>query len=107
MMKCMSQTEGLPFFAHCPHCLHPYAKQDARLLDRSDRATTYHLSCSSCLHAMLFSVHLKEGGMLCSGAFTDCSFEDALRFKRTGVVSVDDVLSAHLALQLDNFMEIR
>ena len=55
----------------------------------------------------MLKVSSREGGLSCAGVLTDCSFADALAFKDAQIISVDDVLSAHLALQLDNFIEIR
>ena len=80
---------------------------DAKLVAKRGNTVEYHISCAACHRALMLKVGTTGGRLSCSGVLTDCSFEDALLFKDCKKINVDDVLAAHLALQLDNFIEIR
>ncbi len=56
---------------------------------------------------MLFCVERQAESVLARGIFTDCEQEESKQFWEAPVISIDDVLAAHHALQFDNFLKMR
>jgi len=85
----------------------PYVPTSARILPGRSQKRIVHIWCQHCEHSLLFSVTLRQNGVVCAGIFTDCEYEDAKRLLFGDKISVDDVISVHAALQFDNFLEMR
>jgi len=101
------QPEEINLLTQCPTCQSTYHQQDARLIQKQGSTSIFHLSCWSCQSALLISIKRRPSGIVCSVVITDCNYEDAVKFKQSPKISVDDVIEAHNALELDNLIEIR
>ncbi len=98
--------EGLQLMSHCSKCKSRFTKEELQYIGEENGGTILHISCGTCRQNMLVSTLKKDGGIICQGMITDLSLDDAKRMLKAGKVSIDDVLSIHEALQLDNFMKI-
>lgn len=82
----------------CPFCSVSYDGERLRTLKKDGRRETLHATCLQCSRAMLYIVERAEQNISCVGIFTDCDAQDALRFMDRKRITLDDVLSVHLAL---------
>ncbi len=100
----MKSKEDAPHpLGQCPVCRTSYAAASVAPISQRGQTSLLHLTCDSCQHAMILSLRRSPQGLVCAGIVTDCSAEDAKRFASSEPISVDDVIEAHEALQLDKF----
>lgn len=90
----------------CPHCSLRYSASDIRVVSGVLERTILHVTCSGCMYKMLISIMKRREGIACFGISTDCSYSEALRLLEGGVITVDDVINVHEALQLDKFTQM-
>ncbi len=93
------QNSLLEPLATCPFCGVSYSEERLRTLKKDARREVLHATCSQCARAMFFTVERSEQNISCVGIFTDCDAQDAMRFMTRMPLTLDDVLSAHLALE--------
>ncbi len=72
---------------------------EARVLDENAEASLVHVRCKECRNAMLTLVQMTKAGVSSVGLVTDLSYEDVVKFKEEGTISIDDVMMAHQGLQ--------
>ncbi len=89
---------GFATVSRCPLCAAAIDPLEAKVLSETGERTLVHVLCRSCGHAVLALVVLGDSGMFSVGLVTDCSSEDAVRFREAAAVSADDVLAARAAL---------
>lgn len=93
--------------SRCPFCAADYPAEQIRPLSGLDSAHLVHVECLSCHCSMLLSIVKREGGLSCSGVFTDCLFADAVRFMAAKPICVDDVILVHQGFSLDKMMVLQ
>lgn len=95
-----SRSSRLPEpLSRCPFCATPYSDQDVRAIGRRREVQITHATCQQCLRAMLFAVERHGSHIACVGALTDCDLGDALRFEKEPMITLDEVLKAHVELR--------
>lgn len=82
----------------CPFCGVSYDEERLRTLKKEGRREVLHATCLQCSRAMYYTIERSEQNISCFGLFTDCDAQDALRFMSRKRISLDDVLSVHVAL---------
>jgi hypothetical protein len=90
---------GLISSSQCAFCSSSLEPLEAKLLDDRGERKLIHVNCRRCEHSMLAIVSVSEKGIFSIGMLTDCSPDDAMRFKSAGPISSDEVLHAHLGFR--------
>lgn len=72
---------------------------EARVLDENADASLVHVRCKECRNAMLTLVQMTKAGVSSVGLVTDLSYDDVVKFKEEGSISIDDVMGVHQGLQ--------
>lgn len=85
--------------AKCPFCTTLYANDGLRGLGRKKGGEVTHATCRQCLRAMIFAVERTGSHIACVGVLTDCDAEEAVHFEKNQVITLDEVLKAHVALR--------
>jgi hypothetical protein len=88
-------SEGLKLVSYCPVCESRYHPMDAQLLDEDGQTHLLHVRCRKCRSAILAVLLINTVGASSVGLLTDLSYEDVLRARLGGGVTVNDVLDVH------------
>jgi hypothetical protein len=88
-------SEGLKLISRCPLCKTSYDPLEAKVLQERDDAHLLHIICRKCANAVLALIFVSNDGVSSVGLVTDCSYDDVLRFRESGEVSIDDVLAVY------------
>ena len=90
--------DGLRIISYCPLCESEFNAMEARVLGENGETSLVHVRCKSCSNAMLALVLLTKAGVSSVGLVTDLTYDDVVKFKEDGKVSIDDVLRVHASL---------
>ncbi|MFZ2803954.1 MAG: hypothetical protein WA001_01900 [Patescibacteria group bacterium] len=88
--------------AHCPVCHAAYPAGDVRLLGEKGTTRLFHCTCAACGNAVLAVVLENAGAVSSVGLVTDLEIQDALRFQDVPVISTDECLAVHRALEAES-----
>lgn len=105
----MTDKQGSPeinLLTQCTHCQANYLSLKTKLVKQAEQYSIFHVHCSSCDGSMLLSMKRNQGGIMVAGIVTDCNAQEAKRFGQARPISIDDVIAAHSAVELDNFLKI-
>ena len=91
--------DGLRIVSYCPLCEAEFNPMEARVLGEDGETHLLHVRCRSCANAILALVLVTKTGVSSVGLVTDLSYDDVVKFKAEGNVSIDDVLAVHGALE--------
>jgi len=72
---------------------------EARILGEKGETSLIHVKCKACHNAMLALVLVTKAGVSSVGLVTDLSFDDVVKFRNKGRISVDDVLNFHESME--------
>jgi len=97
--------ENLRVISSCPICNARYHSAELKILEERNEAKLVYIQCRKCRSSVLAVVLANQLGVSSVGLVTDLSGEDVLKFRRQPVVSGDDVLDLHLALDQPNFLK--
>lgn len=97
--------EHLRVISSCPICNARYHAAELRILEERNDAQLVFLRCRRCQSSVLAVVLSNQLGVSSVGLVTDLSGDDVMKFRRHPVVSCDDVLSVHEALQQSDFLQ--
>lgn len=89
----------LKLINRCPACSTAYDTREARLFQKTERATLLHLTCTGCQSFFIAMVVKIGAGMGSLGMITDLSFDDIKRLYRTPEISTDELIAGYLWLQ--------
>ena len=90
--------EGLRLISFCPLCESEFHPMESRLLGERGEKHLVHVRCSACRNAMLALVLVSKVGVSSVGLITDLTYDDVVKFREKGRLSVDDVLAVHEGL---------
>ena len=96
--------EHLRVISTCPICNARYRSGELRILEERSDAQLVFVQCRKCRASVLAVVLANQLGVSSVGLVTDLTGEDVLKFRRQSVVSADDVLDLHLALNQATFL---
>ncbi len=99
MSSTNSWHDGLRIVSYCPLCEAKFNPMEARVLGEDGETHLLHVRCRSCANAILALVLVTKTGVSSVGLVTDLSYDDVVKFKAEGNVSIDDVLAVHGALE--------
>lgn len=99
MSSTNSWHDGLRIVSYCPLCEAKFNPMEARVLGEDGETHLLHVRCRSCSNAILALVLVTKAGVSSVGLVTDLSYDDVVKFKAEGRVSVDDILDVHRALE--------
>jgi hypothetical protein len=92
--------------AHCPLCQTAYDEHSIKLLGEQAASMTgqsatrmFHLTCSSCHHAVIAVILESQNGVSSIGLVTDLEVQDAVRMHDAPPISADDCVVAHEILE--------
>lgn len=92
--------------AKCPVCGSLYDFNRLEVLQEDGGATLMYIKCSTCQSAALSMMALGPYGIKLATTLTDLEQDEVLRFQDEGVISSEDVLVLHEALdKTDNWLE--
>ena len=93
--------ELLSLVLHCPVCGNKYNAENTNLIDRSefdrgeDASLLVHTDCERCKSSVVFSISMEGPEIFSVGMVTDLTSADAMKFKNSSEVSVDEVIEFH------------
>ena len=90
--------DGQVIVSRCPACESPFRRLEADVLGASGDRRLVHLRCADCQQMMLALLVPAPLGTLSVGVLTDCTSDDARRFRGGGPIADDDVLELHARL---------
>lgn len=91
--------------SYCPLCDAEFNPMEAQILGEDGDAHLLHVRCRTCSNAILALVLVTKAGISSVGLVTDLSYEDVLKFRSGGRLSVDDVIAVHESLGNKEFLE--
>jgi len=91
--------EGIKLISYCPLCESSYNPQQTRVLGEKDDSHLLHIQCGNCSNAIIALVLISAVGVSSVGLATDLAYHEVNLFKEAPVVSTDDVIEVHHALQ--------
>lgn len=86
----------------CPLCETAYNPMEARIVGEREDSHLVHIQCKKCLNALLTLVSISPVGMQSVGVITDLTLDDAVRFRESDEVGLDDAIGAHTMLHEDD-----
>ncbi len=92
-------NDGLRLVSYCPVCETRYNPMEAKLLGEEGETRLLHVRCRKCHHSILALVLVNQVGASSVGVLTDLIFDDVLKFKSNRIVSINDVIDVHTALE--------
>ncbi|PJA45678.1 hypothetical protein CO174_01960 [Candidatus Uhrbacteria bacterium CG_4_9_14_3_um_filter_50_9] len=92
-------NEGLKLVSYCPVCETRYNPMEAQLLGQDGETHLLHVQCRTCHNSILALVLVNPSGASSVGLLTDLSYEDVMRFRGNGSVTVNDVIDTHKHLE--------
>lgn len=98
-------NEGIKVVSRCPLCDSPYDNLDTRILGEDGETRLLHIRCQKCSNALLALILISQGAVSSVGLITDLSYEDVLRFQKGKMISTNDVIDMHTALNETQFLE--
>lgn len=98
--------DGLRLISYCPLCESEFNSMEARVLSVSGETSLVHVRCKGCQNAMLALVLTTQAGVSSVGLVTDLTYDDVVKFREEGRVSIDDVVAVHQSLTNGKLMEI-
>lgn len=102
---------GSPFYInsnldlriHCPVCKAEYGLNNSEVLEKKGGFASVYLTCPKCSSSVLTTIAFgTAGGILVAVMLTDLGTQDIRKFKKTGPISVDDVIEIHRELEGTN-----
>ena len=97
-------NEGLRLVSYCPICESPYNSIQTQSLWKEGQTNAFHLTCKKCGHAILAIAMTTEIGASSLGILTDLSYDDVVRFRMNRVISLNDVIDAHIIFSSDSIL---
>lgn len=97
--------ELLSLVLHCPICGSKYNAENTNLIERQDTgnadepAMLVHTDCELCKSSVVFSISMDGPEIFSVGMVTDLTSSDAVKFRGSSEISVDEVIEFH------NFLE--
>ncbi len=79
----------------CPVCGNDYQEPMLRLLGEGERDVFAHLTCGQCHSKILVKVVMTQNGVIGNALLTDLFPEEVDRFRKSGAVDANLVLSVH------------
>lgn len=76
---------------------------EAQMLGQDGETHLLHVQCRKCQNSILALVLVNQTGASSVGLLTDLSYEDVIRFRGNGSVTVDDVIDTHRYLEDGGF----
>ncbi len=98
-------NDGLRLVSYCPVCETRYLSMEAQLLAENGGTRLLHVRCRKCQHSILALVLVNQVGASSVGLLTDLSYEDVLKFRSNRLVSVNDVIDTHTALENGSWLK--
>ncbi len=92
-------NDGLRLVSYCPVCETRYNPMEANLLGEDGETRLLHVQCRKCQHSILALVLVNQVGASSVGLLTDLTYEDVLKFRTNRLVSINDVIDVHSALE--------
>lgn len=71
----------------------------ANVLGEEGETRLLHVQCRRCHHSILALVLVNQVGASSVGLLTDLTYEDVLKFRVNRLVSINDVIDIHSALE--------
>ncbi len=71
----------------------------AHVLGENGETRLLHVQCRKCQHSILALVLVNQVGASSVGLLTDLTYEDVLNFRTNRLVSINDVIDVHSALE--------
>lgn len=102
MFICMNDEIRLVSF--CPVCESRCEMMETKLLGEDGKTKHMHVYCKKCRHSVLAAFIVHKAGANSIGLLTDLSYEDAVKFRTNHLVTVNDVIDLHSALE-NGFLE--
>lgn len=95
---------GLKLVRQCPLCQFGYNTDALSILEQKEGTNLLHITCPSCLHAVLVVVMVSPMGMSSIGVLTDLSRQDMTLLKQRLPINEDEVLDFHTYLSKDYYL---
>lgn len=95
--------ENLRIISSCPICRARYHSGELKVLEERLDAQLVYIQCRKCQASVLAVILASQLGVSSVGLVTDLSGDDVLKFRRQPVVSGDDVLDLHVAMNQPDF----
>lgn len=92
-------NDGLRLVSYCPVCETRYNPMEANILGEDGETRLLHVQCRKCHHSILALVLVNQVGASSVGLLTDLAYEDVLKFRTNRLVSINDVIDVHSALE--------
>lgn len=70
-----------------------------KLLGEDGETRLLHVQCRKCHHSILALVLVNQVGASSVGLLTDLQYEDVMKFRTNRLVSINDVIDVHNALE--------
>ena len=93
--------ELLAFVLHCPICSHKYHAERTSIIEARDTDSQensqmlVHTECEHCKSSVVFSIALDGPEIFSIGMVTDLTAADAIRFRDSEAITIDQVLDFH------------
>ena len=88
-------SSSLKLIKECPVCHTHYDIKKVQILDYSEDGVLVYFFCPICLSSLLANIIEMPFGVIGSAMLTDLEADEVLKFKKTGAVTVDDVLQVY------------
>ena len=96
-------NDGLRLVSYCPVCETRYNPMEAKMLGEDGETRLLHVQCRKCHHSILALVLVNQVGASSVGLLTDLTYEDVLKFRTNRLVTINDVIETHHALETGFF----
>jgi len=96
--KPFADTSVEKLVSYCPFCQTAFSPEKATVVGESKESWLLHVICDHCTSSIVLLLLMGEVGISSFGLVTDLTERDVMRFKRSQVVSADDLVSLHQLL---------
>ncbi|MFA6427115.1 MAG: hypothetical protein WCW16_01560 [Candidatus Magasanikbacteria bacterium] len=88
----------------CPLCNTTFETSGIKTIENQAKAHVFHITCSSCKHALVVLLGMTDIGVGLVGLLSDLTYEDMNRMRGKSALSEDDLFGLyHIILEKNKF----
>lgn len=84
--------------SYCPFCNTSFSPEKASVIEESKESWLLHVTCKKCASSIVLLLLIGEVGISSFGLVTDLTEQDVMRFKRSAVISANDLINLYQLL---------